>query len=60
MGAWQAYKCDDSLQYNMLVFESLDDDTELRRLSPIAVIADLYVWFLNGPQVSSQSRLFKS
>lgn len=31
-------------------FESLDDDTELRRLSPVAVVSDNYIDLINGPQ----------
>ena len=33
----------------MLVIESLDPDTETRRLSPVALIANGYVNLLNGP-----------
>ncbi|XP_078698697.1 fibrocystin-L-like isoform X2 [Branchiostoma floridae x Branchiostoma belcheri] len=38
------------LNYEMLVIESLDDDTETRRLSPVALLADGYIDLLNGPQ----------
>ncbi|XP_078699976.1 fibrocystin-L-like [Branchiostoma floridae x Branchiostoma belcheri] len=37
------------LNYEMLVIESLDDDTETRRLSPVALLADGYIDLLNGP-----------
>lgn len=46
---WNAYKCS-SIDYRMLVIESLDEDTETRRLSPVALIANGYVNLLNGPQ----------
>ena len=47
---WQAYKCsgDGTLDYRMLVIESMDDDTETRRLSPVAVIGDKYIDLING------------
>ncbi|XP_078617867.1 fibrocystin-L-like isoform X2 [Branchiostoma floridae x Branchiostoma japonicum] len=47
--SWQAYKCHD-VDYQMLVMESLDPDTESRRLSPVAVISGGYVSLYNGPQ----------
>lgn len=34
---WQAYRCK-TLQHHMLVIESLDADTETRRLSPLALV----------------------
>lgn len=34
----------------MLVIESMDADTEVRRLSPVALSADGYTNLLNGPQ----------
>ncbi|KAJ8334858.1 hypothetical protein SKAU_G00404970 [Synaphobranchus kaupii] len=49
MSRWQSYKCF-GLNYEMLVIESLDADTETRRLSPVAVLGDGYVDLLNGPQ----------
>uniref|UniRef100_A0A3Q2VVI1 PKHD1 like 1, tandem duplicate 2 n=1 Tax=Haplochromis burtoni TaxID=8153 RepID=A0A3Q2VVI1_HAPBU len=49
MSSWQSYKCF-GLNYRMLVIESLDADTETRRLSPIAVVGDGYVDLINGPQ----------
>ncbi|XP_035685638.1 fibrocystin-L-like [Branchiostoma floridae] len=36
------------LNYEMLVIESLDEDTETRRLSPVALLADGYIDLLNG------------
>ncbi|KAK7468036.1 hypothetical protein BaRGS_00036740, partial [Batillaria attramentaria] len=47
---WNAYQCDDSNKYAMLVIESMDVDTETRRLSPVAVIAGGYIDLINGPQ----------
>ncbi|XP_033758069.1 fibrocystin-L-like [Pecten maximus] len=34
----------------MLIIESLDADTETRRLSPVALLGDGYVDLINGPQ----------
>ena len=49
-GSWQAYKCN-GLDYKMLVIESMDNDTESRRLSPIAILGDnKYLDLINGPQ----------
>ena len=48
--AWQAYKCQ-GLDYRMLVIESMDNDTESRRLSPVAILSDnKYLDLINGPQ----------
>ncbi|XP_041664378.1 fibrocystin-L-like [Cheilinus undulatus] len=49
MNSWQSYKCFE-LNYRMLVIESLDSDTETRRLSPVAVLGNGYVDLINGPQ----------
>nr|XP_014351910.1 PREDICTED: fibrocystin-L [Latimeria chalumnae] len=49
MPQWQSYKCF-GLDYQMLVIESLDSDSETRRLSPVALLADGYVDLINGPQ----------
>uniref|UniRef100_A0A3P9KTK4 Polycystic kidney and hepatic disease 1 (autosomal recessive)-like 1 n=1 Tax=Oryzias latipes TaxID=8090 RepID=A0A3P9KTK4_ORYLA len=49
MSSWQSYKCF-GLNYRMVVIESLDADTETRRLSPVAVLGDGYVDLINGPQ----------
>ena len=50
---WQAYCCK-NLQHHMLVIESMDGDTETRRLSPIALNggdtgAGHYTDLINGP-----------
>ncbi len=47
--SWNMYNCSD-LDYLMLVIESLDIDTEVRRLSPIGLAANGYIDLLNGPQ----------
>lgn len=51
--AWQGYRCA-GLQHHMLVVESLDGDTETRRLSPLALDGGdtgggNYTDLLNGP-----------
>ena len=48
--SWQAYECGEDLNYEMLIIESMDPDTETRRLSPVAVLGDGYVDLINGPQ----------
>lgn len=47
MSSWQSYKCF-GLNYRMLVIESLDADTDTRRLSPVAVLGDGFVDLING------------
>ncbi|XP_056378584.1 fibrocystin-L-like [Hyla sarda] len=49
MPTWESYKCS-GLNYEMLVIESLDPDTETRRLSPVAILSDGYLDLINGPQ----------
>lgn len=51
MRTWQSYKCT-GLNYRMLVIESLDADTETRRLSPVAVLGDGFVDLINGRRFS--------
>ncbi|XP_071792804.1 fibrocystin-L-like isoform X2 [Asterias amurensis] len=46
---WHAYKCH-GIDHMMLVIESMDADTEIRRLSPLAMYTDGYVDLINGPQ----------
>lgn len=48
--SWQAYECGEDLNYEMLIIESMDSDTETRRLSPVAVLGDGYIDLINGPQ----------
>ena len=49
MSQWNAYSCS-GLDHLMFIFESLDEDTEVRRLSPFALAANGYIDLLNGPQ----------
>lgn len=51
MRTWQSYNCT-GLNYRMLVIESLDADTETRRLSPVAVLGDGFVDLINGRRFS--------
>ncbi|XP_076961678.1 fibrocystin-L [Callospermophilus lateralis] len=46
---WQSYQCF-GMEYAMMVIESLDTDTETRRLSPVAIMSSGYVDLINGPQ----------
>ncbi|CAF0710276.1 unnamed protein product [Brachionus calyciflorus] len=47
---WQAYECH-GLNHKVLTIESMDADTETRRLSPIAIVSDnKYLDLINGPQ----------
>jgi len=43
------YWCPNTI-YELLLMESLDADTETRRLSPVAIIQNGYVDLVNGPQ----------
>ena len=43
-----AYYCT-SLDYFFLIVESMDEDTETRRLSPVALAANGYIDLINGP-----------
>lgn len=47
--AYNGYVCS-GLQYEMLHIESMDSDTETRRVSPVAVYGDGYIDLINGPQ----------
>ena len=49
ISSWDAYSCS-GLNHVMFVFESLDADSEVRRLSPFALAADGYIDILNGPK----------
>ena len=42
---WDAYKCSD-MDYHMAIIESLDADTETRRLSPVAILGKANKSFL--------------
>lgn len=45
---WNMYECE-GIDHLMLVLESLDADTEVRRLSPIGLGANGFINLLNGP-----------
>ena len=49
ISSWNSYSCS-GLNHLMFVFESLDADTEVRRLSPFALAANGFIDILNGPQ----------
>jgi len=64
VGAWQGYQCA-GLQHHMLVIESLDGDSETRRLSPLALDggntgAGNYTDLLNGPMDHGKSQSSRS
>ena len=50
---WRAYKCKD-IQHRLMIIESMDRDTKIRRLSPVAMLANPgqngYIDLVNGPQ----------
>jgi len=49
--SYQMYVCPNAIDYRMLIIESMDSDTETRRLSPVAVMSDSgYLDLINGPQ----------
>ena len=49
VAAWEAYQCF-GMNHRMLIIESMDNDTETRRLSPVAIISDnKYIDLINGP-----------
>ena len=44
------YECGDELKYNYFIMESMDADTEIRRLSPIGIRSqDGHIDLINGP-----------
>ena len=47
--AYNSYSCN-GIDHMMLIIESLDADTEVRRLSPVGMGADGYIDLVNGPQ----------
>ena len=50
---WRAYKCS-GINHRLMIIESMDRDTKIRRLSPVAVLANPgsngYIDLVNGPQ----------
>ena len=62
MTSWNAYRCQ-RLQHFMFVIESMDSDTETRRLSPIALHggntgAGNYTDMINGPMDHGEGHSF--
>ncbi|CAF1327808.1 unnamed protein product [Rotaria sordida] len=52
--SWGMYICNSSIDYRMLIIESMDSDTEKRRLSPVAIMSNSgYIDLINGPQDQS-------
>ncbi|CAF4012065.1 unnamed protein product [Rotaria sp. Silwood2] len=52
--SWGMYICNSSADYRMLIIESMDSDTEKRRLSPVAIMSNSgYIDLINGPQDQS-------
>lgn len=48
--SWGMHLCNYDTDYRMLIIESMDSDTETRRLSPIAIMSDNgYIDLINGP-----------
>ena len=47
--SWNTYRCA-NIDHMMLLIESLDADTEVRRLSPIGIGSEQYIDLINGPQ----------
>ncbi len=61
---WQAYCCK-TLTHHMLIIESMDGDTETRRLSPLALNGGdtghgRYTDLLNGPMDHGESVIWCS
>ncbi|CAF3595884.1 unnamed protein product [Rotaria sordida] len=49
--SWGMYICNSTTDYRMLIIESMDSDTEKRRLSPVAIMSKSgYIDLINGPQ----------
>lgn len=48
---WGMHMCNMSTDYRMLIIESMDSDTERRRISPVAIMSRSgYIDLINGPQ----------
>ena len=48
---WGMHMCNTTTNYRMLIIESMDSDTEKRRISPVAVMSKSgYIDLINGPQ----------
>ena len=49
--SYQMWLCPNTTNYRMLIIESMDADTETRRLSPVVIMSDSgYIDLINGPQ----------
>ncbi|XP_033759141.1 fibrocystin-L-like [Pecten maximus] len=46
---WNAYYCA-GMDHAMLMIESMDKDTETRRVGPVAMLGNGYIDLINGPQ----------
>ncbi len=54
---WQAYECH-GLEHKILIIESMDNDTETRRLSPVAILSDTgYLDLINGPSCKKKANI---
>ena len=51
VASWNAWHCK-QMSMKLLIIESMDEDTESRRLSPLTIISDdnKYADFVNGPE----------
>ena len=48
---WGMYYCNGTTDYRMMIIESMDSDSETRRLSPVAILSRSgFIDLLNGPQ----------
>ena len=48
MSDWQSYYCP-GVNHDMMIIESLDADTETRRVSPVGLAAGEFIDLINGP-----------
>ncbi len=46
--SWQLYGCC-GIVHRMLIIDSLDADSNTRRVSPVSIVCDGYLNFANGP-----------
>ena len=57
--AWNAILCQD-INHRIMVIESMDKDTEVRRVSPIALLSSNgYIDLINGGLISVSPNLFE-
>lgn len=55
---WQGYECH-GYKHGILVIESMDEDSETRRISPVALASNGYVDLFNGIRSLVQQQLVK-